>query len=307
MRFTPANLFRHVKGLALASAFALALLMSAVPDVAAAKPAKPAQDPPITFTLVRDARPGCAASCPQWIAAQGRIDAGAAARFNAFLRGLGEVKRPVLLNSPGGSVQDAIAMGRAIRARGLSVVVAKTTLEPKTTLESCAKPCKLTERRGEPETAAAFCASACPLVFAGGKARIVSPLAYLGLHQISVTYQRYSVLRRFLVRYRVVNGKKQEISRKLVDEIRKPASSITRNATPGMDRDVGSYLTSMGVEAGPLLKIITTTPASTMHWLTYQELSASHISTSRLNGERMKLLPNGDTAVFDGDNFLLFR
>ena len=288
------------------SAVALALMIFAVPDVALAKAAKPAQDPPISFTLVRDSRSGCLAGCPQWIAAQGRIDAGAAARFNAFLRSLGDVKRPILLNSPGGSVQDAIAMGRAIRARGLAVVVAKTTLEPKTTLESCAKPCKVLERRGEPETKAAFCASACPLVFAGGQARIVSPLAYLGLHQISVTYQRYSVLRRFMVRYKIVNGKKQEISRKLVEEIRKPAASITRNATPGMDRDVETYLTSMGVEAGPLLKIITTTPASTMHWLTYQEVSASHISTSRLSGERMKLLPSGDTAVFDGDNTALF-
>jgi len=296
MSINTAILLKNVKRIALA----LALMIFAVPDVALAKAVKPAQDPPISFTLVRDSRSGCLAGCPQWIAAQGRIDAGAAARFNAFLRSLGDVKRPILLNSPGGSVQDAIAMGRAIRARGLAVVVAKTMLEP------CAKPCKVLERRGEPETTAAFCASACPLVFAGGQARIVSPLAYLGLHQISVTYQRYSVLRRFLVRYRVENGKKQEISRKLVEEIRKPAASITRNATPGMDRDVETYLTSMGVEAGPLLKIITSTPASTMHWLTYQEVSASHISTSRLSGERMKLLPSGDTAVFDGDNTALF-
>ncbi len=277
-----------------------AMLLSGGWTIAAAKPASQAQDVAMTFTLVRDSRAACGSACAQWISAQGRIDVGAAARFNAFLRSIGDVQRPVLLHSPGGSVLDAMIMGRAIRARGLTVVVAKTMFEP------CASPCKAPERRGEPVSAGAYCASACPLVFAAGQARIVSPLAYLGLHQIRATYQRYNVTRRFLVRYKIENGKKQEISRRLIEEVRKPVASITRIATPGMDHDVEAYLTSMGVEAAPLIKIIVSTPASAMHWLTYEELSASHLSTSRLSGERMKLLSTGASVVFDGSNAALF-
>ncbi len=61
----------------------------------------------------------------------------------------------VRLNSPGGSVTDALALGRQIRALG-----AETVLE-----------------------AGDVCLSACPYLLAGGTARTVDPNAMVGVHQ----------------------------------------------------------------------------------------------------------------------------
>ena len=63
----------------------------------------------------------------------------------------------VAIDSPGGSVGDALEIGRAVRAAG-----AATRLE-----------------------AGAVCFSACPYVFAGGTARSVAEGARLGVHQHS--------------------------------------------------------------------------------------------------------------------------
>jgi hypothetical protein len=71
--------------------------------------------------------------------ARGTITPGTAARFAAELDKRGDYVRTVVLNSPGGSVDDALAMGRLIRVRKLDTRVEGTAL----------------------------CASSCPLVFAG--------------------------------------------------------------------------------------------------------------------------------------------
>ncbi|MYZ49919.1 ATP-dependent Clp protease proteolytic subunit [Propylenella binzhouense] len=89
--------------------------------------------------------------------AEGTITPGTAAMFEAVLggaraRGLAEI----VLHSPGGSVTDAVAMARAIRAGGLATHV----------LED------------------GYCASSCPLVFAGGTTRIAHPKAWIGVHQV---------------------------------------------------------------------------------------------------------------------------
>lgn len=87
----------------------------------------------------------------------GEIVEGDADRFAEWLAGRGEAPLPeaVLLHSPGGSVSDAIAIGRALRMAGLA-----TTME-----------------------AGAVCLSACPYMLAGGVARTVSRTAKVGVHQ----------------------------------------------------------------------------------------------------------------------------
>lgn len=89
------------------------------------------------------------------LAARGSIDVGAAVRFVAELEARGEYVRTVSLNSPGGSLEDALAMSTAIRDRGLDTGVAS----------------------------GAICASSCPLILAGGKARVVDAEAAVGVHQ----------------------------------------------------------------------------------------------------------------------------
>ena len=88
--------------------------------------------------------------------AEGSIDLGAADRFAEEIAARGEYVKSVSLNSPGGSVDDALAMSTLIREKGLSTRVATKAL----------------------------CASSCPLIFAGGVAREAEENAILGVHQV---------------------------------------------------------------------------------------------------------------------------
>lgn len=89
------------------------------------------------------------------LVASGYIDPGAAARFEAELAARGEYVTTVLLNSPGGSLDDALRMAGMIRDKGLATEVG----------------------------GGALCASSCPLVLAGGTRRTISPKAAVGVHQ----------------------------------------------------------------------------------------------------------------------------
>jgi hypothetical protein len=88
--------------------------------------------------------------------AEGSIDAGAADRFSREIEARGEYVKVVELNSPGGSVDDALAMSTLIREKKLSTKVA----------------------------AKALCASSCPIVFAGGVQRVAEKDAIVGVHQV---------------------------------------------------------------------------------------------------------------------------
>jgi hypothetical protein len=86
----------------------------------------------------------------------GTIDPGSAERFRAEIEARGEYVTTVLLDSPGGSVDDALAIGRLILEEELSTEVANGKL----------------------------CASSCPVIFASGVDRIAGREAAIGVHQI---------------------------------------------------------------------------------------------------------------------------
>ncbi len=86
----------------------------------------------------------------------GSIDIGSGERFAAEIAARGEYVQTVVLDSPGGSVTDALAIGRLIHEKGLATRV----------------------------EAGALCASSCPVVFASGNTRRASPRAAIGVHQI---------------------------------------------------------------------------------------------------------------------------
>ena len=86
----------------------------------------------------------------------GTFDPGSFERFAAEIEARGEYVQTVVLDSPGGSVVDALAIGSLIHEKGLATKVA----------------------------AGSLCASSCPIVFASGKDRIASPEAAIGVHQI---------------------------------------------------------------------------------------------------------------------------
>ena len=81
---------------------------------------------------------------------------GSAADFATAVGQYAEYIKTVALDSPGGSVADALEMGKLIRDKGLATSVAP----------------------------GALCASSCPLVFAGGSERRATPASAIGVHQI---------------------------------------------------------------------------------------------------------------------------
>jgi hypothetical protein len=86
----------------------------------------------------------------------GTIEPGSAARFASEIAARGEYVETVVLDSPGGSVMDALEIGALIHDRGLATKVA----------------------------AGSLCASSCPLIFASGAERLASEKAAIGVHQI---------------------------------------------------------------------------------------------------------------------------
>jgi hypothetical protein len=102
---------------------------------------------PMTFELVGGGK----------LVANGTITPGIFQSFAAEIGKRGDYIRTIVLNSPGGSVADAIAMGRLIREKKFSTEV----------------------------EAGKYCASSCPLVFAGGIERKAGDKAAIGVHQVA--------------------------------------------------------------------------------------------------------------------------
>jgi hypothetical protein len=102
---------------------------------------------PMTFELAGGGR----------LMATGTITPGVSEAFAAEVGKRGDYIKTVVLNSPGGSVTDALAMGRLIRERKFATEV----------------------------EAGKYCASSCPLVFAGGVERRAGDKAAIGVHQVA--------------------------------------------------------------------------------------------------------------------------
>jgi hypothetical protein len=102
---------------------------------------------PMTFELVSGSK----------LMATGTITPGISEAFAAEVGKRGDYVKTVVLNSPGGSVTDALAMGRLIRERKFATEV----------------------------EAGRYCVSSCPLMFAGGVERHAGDRATIGVHQVA--------------------------------------------------------------------------------------------------------------------------
>jgi len=102
---------------------------------------------PMTFELVGGGK----------LMAAGTITPGISEAFAAEVGKRGDYVKTVVLNSPGGSVADALAMGRLIRERKFATEV----------------------------EAGRYCVSSCPLMFAGGVERHAGDRATIGVHQVA--------------------------------------------------------------------------------------------------------------------------
>ena len=101
----------------------------------------------MTFDLVGDGQ----------LRATGTIHPGTAKLFADEVKKRGNYIKTVVLHSPGGSVTDALEMGRLIRKKNFATQV----------------------------EAGRYCASSCPLVFAAGVTRRAGERARIGVHQVS--------------------------------------------------------------------------------------------------------------------------
>ncbi|TMJ83902.1 MAG: hypothetical protein E6G79_10610 [Alphaproteobacteria bacterium] len=102
---------------------------------------------PMTFELVAGGK----------LMATGTITPGISAIFAAEVGRHGDYIKTVVLESPGGSVADALAIGRLIREKNFATEV----------------------------EARKYCASSCPLVLAGGVERRAGEKATIGVHQVA--------------------------------------------------------------------------------------------------------------------------
>jgi hypothetical protein len=228
---------------------------------------------PMRFVKVRGDNAACRPDCPEWISAEGKIVTGSADALERTLNASDGRRLPIVINSAGGAVEDAMAMGRLIRAKRLAVVVAHTTIAP------CAKGAKTCgEAKGDADSRGAYCASACTLALAGGVERYVNPQSYVGVHQMTEVVRETQVKKLYKVRYLKLAGLKLELSRHLVGEQR-TTSTAKRAADDSVDGDVADYFVEMGV-ADPVMKLTLATPSKSIHWLTADELRLSRLATA---------------------------
>ncbi|WP_352957227.1 hypothetical protein [Mesorhizobium sp. M1156] len=249
-------------------------------DAKKSTPEKSAPDfgPTMRFVVVRSSAPGCEPTCPEWISAEGSIEAGTPALFKRALKALGGRKLPIVVDSPGGNVEAALTLGRLIRKNKLDIAVGKTGFV------GCLpdmKNCKENDGKGaryfgDAYANGAICNSACPLMFSGGIRRVVGEWAFLGVHQITTTYIRTKLLYR--TTYRMVKGKKKILSTRIVSR-RDAGSYKTYEMNKPLERRLSAYLKEMGIDKG-VLDIMKATPASDIRQIKPGDMLAMKLVTS---------------------------
>jgi hypothetical protein len=122
---------------------------------------------PMRFSWV-----ACEPNCRGWIGAVGIVTADTPKDFEDFARDRDLKGATIVLDSSGGSVNDAITLGRRWRKLGLATTVGITTEVP---------TASGTESRVAPQ---AYCESMCVFLLLSGKARYVPEEAHVRVHQI---------------------------------------------------------------------------------------------------------------------------
>jgi hypothetical protein len=253
----------------------------------------PPPEPAMKVYVVTSAQDGCEPDCPQWIAAQGQIVDGSLARFKKALRQIGKKSVPVLIHSGGGLSEQAMAIGRLIRNRGLDVAVAKTAFTPCAPEDAaCRKKAGKTPLRGLPDQSLAICASSCGFILAAGKRRFVRAPAFVGVHRGQMILQKIRYTYRMMP-YRDRDGsiryKKRILSQKVISQKR------TDTSDRFLDR-YDDYFAEMGI-AGEIMELLGETPNDAIHWLTEDQLRSTRMATHRMSGEQ---LIQGATVSGDG-------
>lgn len=242
---------------------------------------------PMKVRIVRSAEPGCEPTCAEWISAEGEITGATTAAFRRTLAHLGNRKLPILIDSPGGEVDPAMAIGRMIRAKGLDVVVTRTVLAPACAPgdAECRKPETGGIVRGRPEAKISKCASSCAFVLAGGVRRYVGAWTVVGLHEIKAV----SMQRLIRQHYRIVPASPLTGAPARKQVLRQEVLRVERKEGPASKRTydrITRYFVQMGIAEG-IMPILRAAPNSSIRWVKLEELKTTGLATDFLNGEQL--------------------
>jgi hypothetical protein len=194
----------------------------------------------------------CGAGCDRWIAIEGQVDVGAAARVARFLREAKDTSRPIYFHSPGGSVRPSYVIARMLRGRKAVARIGRTIATACSSGTQVDAACvKVKSAGGEVEaeltTRNAMCNSACGYQFLGATTREVAPDAVMAVHNSKLTL--------------VVHG---QVSAQQMAEFK-------QRGMANADRERAAFVTSMGVSR-ELDDLIKTVKFETLHVLTRAEL-----------------------------------
>lgn len=208
----------------------------------------------MVFYVVKGTKDACGRGCNRWIAVEGQVDASASVRFKRFLQQVGNRDLPIYLFSPGGNLDQALAMGNMLRERRATARVGRTVVSD-CGFEAQDGPACLKvkqsgrELRGDVWTRSATCNSACPYLMLGATTREVAPDAVLAVHTAKV-----------VVHFR---GGAQPPA-----EVRAAANQRGRERA---DRMVANYIVKMGADIG-LFDLASSVKFESMHVLTREEI-----------------------------------
>ncbi|WP_410001873.1 hypothetical protein [Tardiphaga sp. 709] len=194
---------------------------------------------PMRFTWV-----ACEPNCRGWIGAVGIVTGDTVRDFDEFSKGRDLTDATVVLDSSGGSVNDAITMGRRWRKLGL-----RTTVGITVDLQSSSgvmKPAVVPQ---------AYCESMCVFLLLAGKTRYVAEESLVRVHQIWM-------------------GDRADDPK---------AASYTANDLMIVERDIGrlaKYTFDMGGTGDLLSLSLSVPPWDDLHRLTEAELKLTNLVTS---------------------------
>ncbi len=228
---------------------------TAQPAPATARPApRVAPTAPMTFYVAKGAPDACGRGCDSWIAVEGQVDSGAAPRFRKFFPKVRGGNLPIYFSSPGGNLDQALAMGAILREKPVTARVARTVVRECGFEAQDSDVClKLKqsgrELHGELWTRGAMCNSACPYLMLGATTREIAPDAVLAVHSPKVVVH--------------FSG--------LATPTREMRAAATERGHERADRMVASYIVRMGVDIG-LLGLTSTVKFEDIHALTREEI-----------------------------------
>ena len=231
----------------LLSATALALAAPALLSPASASDSD--RTLPMRFELrLEGPAEACGATCKTFISASGAITADTPRNFMVFAQSRDLTGVTMAIDSDGGSVLGAIALGRAVRKLKISTTVGRIVDLP-------------VEGQGEPravQSPRADCESMCAFVLLGGVHRSVPSDARVMVHQIWLGDRREDPT----------------------------AASYSAEDLVLVQRDIGrlaQYTAEMGASVDLLDLALRIPPWEPMHALTREELRRTHLTTEEID------------------------